>query len=245
MWWDDRRRLRLWRKAMSLCRMDEEKTTGFWNWRAQLTARSGSIEVRITDAHCGDGKGAVVVVEGPEEFSTLKLRRQYFKLWKREIEVGDEAFDKEFLIEGPLQPVAARLDAAVRGELLRASAYGSSLEISDGKLRVVVSEEKLPRILPTLVSIGRRFAEPLDVKSRLLHNARRDREPGVRLFNLLLLVSEHPGDPDTLEALRAACSDKSHKVRVRAAIELGEKGRGVLLKLAETSNDDASCARAV
>ena len=244
LWWAKRRRLRLWQKALALCEMDEEKMSSLWDWRAQLTARSGSIEVRITDAS-GGGDRVVVVVEGPEGFSDLKLRPSYDKLWKSEIEVGDEAFDKKFFIGGPLQSVAARLDAAVRGQLLRASAHGTSLEIGDGRLRVEVSEEALPRVLPTLVKIGRSFAEPLDVKSRLLHQARRDSKSGVRLFNLLLLIREHPGDPDTLEALRTACSDKSPKVQVRAAIELGEEGHDVLLKVAETSKDDAARAQAV
>ena len=242
-WWEKRRRLRLWQKAMSRCNMDEEKMSSFWNWRAQLTARSGSIEVRITDAS-DSGDGVVVVVEGPEGFSDLKLRPAYLTLWRREIEVGDEAFDREFFIEGPLPSVAARLDTAVQGQLLRASAYGTSLEIDDGRLRVEVSEEKLSLILPTLVSLGRRFAEPLDVKSRLLHNARWDSKAPVRLFNLLALIREHPGDPDTLEVLRGACTDPSSKVRVRAAIELGEEGHDILLKIVETSND-ASRALAI
>ncbi len=241
-WWEKRRRRRLWQKAMALCDMDEEKMSSFWDWRAQLTARSGSIEVRITDA---GGDGVVAVVEGPVGFSDLKLRPELDKLWRREIEVGDEAFDKKFFIQGPLQSVAARLDAAVRGQLLRASAFGTSLEIGDGRLRVEVSEEALPRVLPTLVSIGRSFAEPLDVKSRLLHNARRDSRSAVRLFNLLVLIREHPGDPDTLKVLRDACTDPSSKVRVRAAIELGEEGHDILLKIVETSSDDDARALAV
>ena len=253
LWWAKRRRLRLWQKAMSLCNMDEETMSGFWAWRAQLTARSGSIEVRITDAS-GGGDGVVVVVEGPEGFSDLKLSRHLDKLWRREIEIGDEAFDKAYFIRGQLPSVAARLDAAVRGELLCASAYGTSpeistfgtpLEIGDGRLRVEVSEKALPRILPTLVSIGRRFAEPLDVKSRLLHHARRDPKPEVRLLNLLVLIREHPGDPDTLEVLRGACTDPSLKVRVRAAVELGEEGHDILQKIAEKSSDYASSDLAV
>ena len=43
----------------------------------------------------------------------LKLRRQILKLWTREIEVGDEVFDDAFLVEGPIRPVCARLDAAL------------------------------------------------------------------------------------------------------------------------------------
>ncbi len=90
-----------------------------------------------------------------------------------------------------------------------------------------------------------RFAEPLDVKSRLLHNARRHPKPAVRLYNLLALIREYPDDPDTLKVLRGACIDPISKVRVRAAIELGDEARGVLLRIAEISSDDASCALAV
>jgi hypothetical protein len=243
LWWDNRRRLRLWQRALALCKVDEVETTGFWEWRPRLTARSESIEMRITRADSDDQ--VVVVVEGSEGFSDLKLRRQSLKLWKREIEVGDEAFDKAFLVEGPLRPVAARLDGTLRGQLLRASADCNPLEIGDGRLRVELSEKALPRLLPALLRIGRRLAGPLDVERQIVQNARRDREAGVRLFNLLLLIRERPGDPETLKALRTACSDGSPKVRVRAAIELGDEGRDVLLKIAEKSPDDASCALAV
>lgn len=244
MWWDNRRRLRLWEDAVASCEVDAVEASDFWDWQAQLTARSGPLEVRITDAH-GGGDGVAVVVEGAEGFSGLKLRR-HLKLNKREIEVGDEAFDKAFLVEGPLPPVAVRLlDGTLRGQLLRAGWACDVLEIGDGRLRVEVSEEDLPRILPILFSISRRFAEPLNVKSQLLHNARRDPNPAVRLFNLLVLIREYPGDPDTLKVLRGACIDPISKVRVRAAIALGDEARDVVLRVAEKSSDDASCALAV
>ncbi len=245
MWWtQNNRRLRIWQKAVALCKVSEVESSGFWDWRAKLTARSGPIEVRITDAG-GEGNRVMVVVEGAEGFSVLKLRRQLLKLWRREIEVGDEAFDDAFLVEGPVLPVAARLDTTLRGQLLRARADCDPLEIGDGALRVEVSEDALHRVLPLLFKIGRRLAEPVDVERQIAKNARWDPEPGVRLFNLLLLIGERPGEPETLETLRAACSDKSPQVRVRAAIELGKEGRDVLLRLAETSADDASCALAV
>jgi HEAT repeat protein len=244
-WWDNRRRLRLWKNAMALCKVDAVETTGFWDWRPQLTARSGSIEMRITKTGGSAGRVAVVV-EGPAGFSDLKLRRQSLKLWKREIEVGDEAFDKAFLVEGPLQLVAARLDGTLRGRLLRASADCNPLEIGDGRLRVELSEKALPRLLPALFRIGRRLAEPVDVERQIAQNACRDRHAGVRLFNLLLLIRERSGDPDTRKALRIACNaDPSPQVRVRAAIELGDEGRDVLLKIAEKLPDDASSALAV
>jgi len=241
---ENRRRLQLWRSATAQHEMCEVESSGFWDWRAQLTARSGSIEVRITAAR-GKGSQVAVVIEGSEGFPGVRLRRQFLKLWTREIEIGDEAFDSAFLVEGPERSVRALLNAAMRRQLLHASATLPSFEIESGRLRVEMSEEALPRTLPLLLDIGRQLAGPVDMERRLARNARRDPQSKVRLFNLLLLIRERPGAPDTMKALRIACSDGSPKVRVRAAIELGDEGRDVLLKLAEKSGDDDSCARAV
>jgi HEAT repeat protein len=238
------RRLQLWRDAVALCRLTEEKSSGFFAWRAKLTARSGPIEIRITDAR-GKGDQVKVVIEGAEGFSAVELRRQILKLWKDEIEIGDEDFDDAFLVEGPIRPVCARLDAAMRRQLVRASAACAALEIGGGQLRAEVSEKVLSRILPLLLYISRQLAQPVDEEHQIARNARRDPKAGVRLVNLLLLIRERPGDPETLRALRRACSDASPEIRLRAALELGEEGHDVLLKLAESSSDDASCTRAV
>jgi hypothetical protein len=238
------RRLKRWQEAMALCRVTEVESSVFGAWRVKLTARSGSAEVRITDAG-GNSDRAEVVIEGPEGFSVVKLRRQTHKLRTREIEVGDEDFDHAYLVDGPIRPVHARLDATVRRQLVRASAVCGPLEIGGGQLRADVSDEMLPRALPLLLAMSRQLAKPVDVERKIAENARRDPEAGVRIVNLLLLVRERPGDPDTLEVLRSACSDTSPKVRLRAAIELGEEGHNVLLELAEGRQDDASSAQAV
>ena len=238
------RRLKLWREALAQCGLTEVKSSGFWVWRPKLMARSGPIDVQIADAR-GKGDEVKVVIEGPEGFSAVKLRRQILKLWTREIEVGDEVFDDAFLVDGPIRPVCARLDAAMRRQLVRASAVCNPLDIDSGQIRVEVSDKVLPRILPLLLDIHRQLAEPVDVERRIAKNARRDPKAGVRLANLLLLIRERPGDPETLRALRGACSDASPQVRLQAALALGEEGRNVLLKLAESSPDDASGAEAV
>ncbi|HKV09887.1 MAG TPA: HEAT repeat domain-containing protein [Thermoanaerobaculia bacterium] len=240
----NQRRLELWRETLASCRLTEEESSGFFSWRAKLTARSGPLEVRIADVG-GKGTQIKVVIEGPEGFSALELRRQVLKLWADEIEIGDEDFDDAFLIEGPIRPLCARLDADMRRQLVRASAACNALEIGGGQLRVEVSEETLPRILPLLLYISRQLAQPADVERQIAKNARHDPKAGVRLFNLLLLIRERPGDPETLRALRRACSDASPEIRLRAALELGEEGDNALLKLAESSSDDASCAQAV
>jgi HEAT repeat protein len=238
------RRLQLWRETLAQCGLTEVKSSGFWVWRPKLMARSGLFKIWIIDAR-GKGDEVKVVIEGPEGFSDVKLRRQIFKLWTREIEVGDEAFDDAFLVDGPIRPVHARLDAALRRQLVRASAVCNPLDIDGGQIRVEVSDKVLPRILPLLLEISRQLAEPVDVERQIARNARRDPKAGVRLTNLLLLIRERPGDPETLRALRSACSDASPEVRLQAALALGEEGRKVLLKLAEESTDDASNAQAV
>ncbi|HVR97937.1 MAG TPA: hypothetical protein VMW27_15065 [Thermoanaerobaculia bacterium] len=99
--------------------------------------------------------------------------------------------------------------------------------------------------MPLLLELGRRFAECDDVAQRIAGNARQDPAAGVRLQNLLLLAREFPGEPATLEALRAACSDPSLQIRLRAAKELRAEGRDVLLEIAESSEEDAWSAQVV
>jgi HEAT repeat protein len=85
----------------------------------------------------------------------------------------------------------------------------------------------------------------LDVGQRLAENAHSDPDANVRLRNLLLLVWQLRDGPETVAALRAACSDPSPKVRLRAAQELGTEGRDVLIALAEGTEDDTWSAQAV
>jgi hypothetical protein len=238
------RRLQLWERSTKALVKDSEVETTFLAGRAQVTAQSGPNQVRITDAR-GQDREAVVEIEGPEGFSVLKLHRQYDGAKVPEIQIGDESFDNQLVMEGPVLAVGARLDEMMRRRLLSAVSGCSSLAIAGGRLRAEVPDEELRRILPILLDIGERLARPVPVERRIAENARRDPFPGVRIFNMLLLARERPGDPETLEVLRDACSDRSPEVRLQAAIELGDKGRGVLLSLAETSVHDASAAQAV
>ena len=80
---------------------------------------------------------------------------------------------------------------------------------------------------------------------RLAENALCDPQAGVRLRNLLLLIRQLPEDPRTIETLRAARSDATPEIRLRAAMELGTEGRDVLLELAESEVADAWSAQAL
>ncbi|HSK79319.1 MAG TPA: HEAT repeat domain-containing protein [Thermoanaerobaculia bacterium] len=174
----------------------------------------------------------------------MRIRPEPLSPWGREIEVGDASFDSTFFIEGPAPLVFALLDAEMRRLLLGLNAE-SRLEIFIGALRADMSEKKLPALLPRLVDIGQRLARSMDIPRRLAENAKADPEAGVRLHNLLLLIREFPGEPGTVEALRAASTDPSAEIRLRAAKELGAEGREVLFELLESLVDDHVSAEAV
>ncbi|HEX5719578.1 MAG TPA: HEAT repeat domain-containing protein [Thermoanaerobaculia bacterium] len=174
----------------------------------------------------------------------MVIRPQPALHWVREIEVGDESFDDMFIIDGPVQLVFALLDAETR-RLLSNPRFEKQMKISYGEIRAVVTDEKVAEVLRLLLDVCKRFAPPIEVRRRLAENARQDPMPGVRLQNLLLLVRELPGDPATAEALRAACSDSSPEIRLRAAKELGAEGRDVLLELAQSLEVDTVSAEAV
>jgi HEAT repeat protein len=239
-----RHRLRTWQEAATACGLEVLETSSFLGLR--LRAWAETAEVRIESS--GD-KGRltriVVQVPGPPEFRDVRICPEpLFKLG-REIEIGAAHFDAEFFIDGPAKPVFALLDAETRRLLVDVKdKYG--LEITSGEIKTVFSkDENVPDVLPLLLEIRERFALQIEIPRRLAENARLNPEPGVRLQNLLLLIRELPGDPETIGALREACLDPAPEIRLRAARELGEEGRDVLVDLAESLLNDAVSAEAV
>ena len=209
-----------------------------------IQAREGPLEVRIEKSPV-IGARVVIVVPGPPGFSAVRIRREMNQsLWKSEIEVGDEAFDSTFFIEGPPPLVCALLDGEARSLLTRVNAKGR-LEIVGGRLQADMSDRQVREVLALLLALGRRFAQPLDLERRLAANARGDPEAGVRLRSLLVLVHERPAHPATVEALHTACSDPSPEIRLRAAQELRAEGHNALIELAEGAVDDTWSAQAV
>jgi len=237
-------RLRLWEEAAAACGLLVEECSGFWDLGLAIKARKGSLKVRIeTSRPRGRVTRLVVEVPEPKHFSEVRIRRKLAG-WRRGIEVGDEAFDNTFFIEGPLQLVRALFDAQMRHLLIRVNAE-APLEIARGELRAEVRDELVPKILSLLLEAASRFAHIEHVAQRVVENAHEDPEAGVRLQNLLFLVREHPKKRRTVEALRTACGDPSPQIRLRAARELGAEGHGVLIELAESSVDDTWSAQAV
>jgi HEAT repeat protein len=229
----------------SSCGLRVEEKSGFWSAGLGLRARAGRVQVRILGPARKDCAPRVVVVAPwTPSFAGIHIRPETDKPDSaREIEIGDEFFDSSFYVVGPMRLLFALLDAEARRLMIAANA-SNTLQIGDGELRAEVFFPQMTGILRLLLEIAGRFTQPLDIAQRLAENARRDPEAGVRLRNLLLLAREFPGEAAT-EALRAACSDASPRVRLRAAQELGAEARGILLKLAESTEEDTVAAEAV
>ncbi len=239
-------RLDLWLDTARSCGLRVVHSSSQRALRLKAEARSGRVTVRIEAPGSPEsGIRVMAAFPGLPGFSSMRIRRlESVPPWTRDLESGDERFDGAFSIEGPARLLSALLDAEMRRLLVSVKAE-SRLEISRVALQLDTSDEDLTDILPLLLDLIRRLTEEMNVVQCLAENARRDPEAGVRLRNLLLLASEFPRAPETIEALRAACSDASPQVRLRAALELGAPGRDVLVELAESLVDDACAAQAV
>ncbi len=184
-----RNRLKSWQDVAKSCGLESVETSTFF--RSSLTARAGRVTVWIEAASDEKQSNRItIVIPGPPDFYMVRLLPEsHFQA--REIEIGDRTFDDTFFIQGPVPLVLALLDAETRRLLLRVN-LKNPIEMSDGGLRANVADEKIPSVLPLLLDVGQRFAQPVDIPQRLSENAHQDPEAGVRLQNLLLLIRELP-----------------------------------------------------
>jgi hypothetical protein len=233
---ENSRHLRAWQEAVTACGLRVVDISRISKLHLRLTARAGPVEVQIdTRRH---GIRVVVLVQGPPGYDGMRIRRELHKPpGAREIELGDEAFDSTFFIEGPARVVSMLLDGEARRLLLDANSI-SEVEVAGGAVRMEIMTSQLGRILPLLLALGQRWTGRMDA-------AQRFPEAGVRLWNLLLLIRELPGSHQTAAALQTARTDPSPRVRLRAAIELGTKGRDLLHALAADPEEDDASAQAV
>jgi len=244
---DRRRRLEGWQHTAATRGLEVEEVSSYSARRLKLVARAGPLEVRIEEVRSlTRSLQVVIVVPTLSGFSDVRIRRGFRKAFSgvRELEVGDGLFDRMFDIAGSPRHVCALLDAKARALLIRVDAR-CRLEIVAGEIRAQTYDIQLSDVLPGLLDLGHLFSQPRDVTLCLRENARKDPRPEVRLQNLLLLVREFPGHPETVEELRRACSDSSPKVRLWAARELGAEGRDVLRQLAASQQDDDCSAQAI
>lgn len=246
---ENRKILNGWRDAVEACGLRIDRISAPVSFYFRLDASDGPLQVRIraTRQKYLGGLQVAIRCDGPPGFAEVRIRKEAGGVQRklREIELGDPAFDDAFFIQGPVRLVSALLDAETRRLLRDIHAACRGVEIGDGEIRAEMMPAQLGILIPLMMDLARRLDRPLEVRSRLAENARQDPEAGVRLQNVLLLAREQPEAPDSLEALRLACSDPSPWVRLGAALELGPAGRETLLQLADTRGDDALSAKAV
>ena len=257
--------MRPWRNAAGACGLADMKEEWSLSRGRTLTARSEDLVVRLEyrqEQQPEDSSqrpertritvrphGVVLPLSlHPESVRTTQDR----KLAARDIETGDFNFDDAFYVTGPQTPARAALDAQTRRRLLDLLIMGE-LEVVNGVIRIDfvtassdLYELTLTRLLRNVLDAARRLGWPPDVVVRLAENARHDPVAWVRKENLLTLVREFPEHASTRDVLRAACTDPSDDVRVRAATALGRAGRETLMEIAEREQaDDAAAARAI
>jgi HEAT repeat protein len=250
-------RARQWRIVAELCGLtDVEESNPFGV--SDLSGRSNDLRVRFTEYRRGKqetGTRVIVTTEGGD-LGWLRLRREDIgtalqeMLGTREVEVGDEGFDREFFVDGPAETVRAVFDAETRSRLRSLTGY-VRLELLDGELRADLPDrstsdlhDRLAHVTPKLLEAANRLARPTEIPQRLAQNALSDPQPVVRLECLLLLTRQFGGDPVTRATLLAADRDDSPEIRLRAAMALGADGRERLFALAASGPDEHG-ARAV
>jgi HEAT repeat protein len=244
----NRQRLQRWAKTLRSCGLQVTHISKPSS-RLKVEARVGPVGVRVENARKQKqyrDTQVIVTFPGPPGFGSVRIRRELVNPlpWVRETEVGDPNFDVNFYLGGPPALVCALLDAETR-ELLTTLNAGCQLEIVTGEIRAQMFGSQMDILVPLLLDLCKRFSHPADVPSRLAANAQRESLADVRLQNLTVLTTDFPGHPKTLEALRAVCWDASPQIRLRAAIELREEGRDLLVQMAEGLEDDECSAKAV
>jgi HEAT repeat protein len=204
-------RLRHWREAARASGLTEVKET-----LHALSGRTGSLLVRISRYEGGGAYGTRIHVSGPGLPADVTVRPEGFGssvrgAHVREIEVGDEGFDRAAWVEGPPALVRSLLDARTRQTLRglfegrlerpRLSPFWAEGRLDFGVLRVDV-----PEVVPPA---------PEDRRSGLLGEAKalaevanecyvggRDRLPEV--LKAVLALARRLAPPEDVPARLAA-----------------------------------------
>ena len=284
---ESRFRREAWRSAARAAGL-----TGVVETSRDLSGWAGRVHVRLSRYET-EVSGTRLVLSGPGLAGGFTVRPEALEttlraaVGQREVEIGDETFDRLAWIQGSPALAHALLDRPAReafrsvfgGYLQRAAKmpFLASALLDDGTLSLDVPEvpkrkgttegaldalfaaitgkeaseggslgrpERLPEVLEAALAFARRLEPPADVARRIAENLRDEPMPGVRVRSLTVLAREFPDHPATREALLAARKDPDAEVRLRAAAELGEEGRDVLLALAEGEGaEDATTAR--
>jgi hypothetical protein len=247
-----RRRLPLWREAARKAGLGSIEDFG-----TAVRSYSGQLLVRLGMRNDEDwNRSTEVEIRGPG-LARLWLRPRA-QAGAREVEVGEDDFDREVEVHGPAAVALAVLDVATRKAVRTLCRGRFEVEghrplqvtgrVDEGVLRIWATEREseLPAVLLAGLALAARLTAPSDPALRLASNLAGEPLPGVRRKILLTLLREFPEHLATRDALRAMRADADAELRVRAGIALGAEGRDVLLEVAAgEAVDDRAGARAV
>jgi HEAT repeat protein len=255
-------RVGVWAAAARAAGLDDVRLTGTYRVANAVTARAGPHRVRI-EGHYEDRSvaGTVVVVDSKCGL-TLRPETVVSGIEKAvgppELQIGDEAFDREVYVRGAPLVLRAVLDRdtrrLVRGLVRSDGAIGvprGQVSIRDGEIRwtfaeqnAVFIERDIVRGMKVLVDAADRLACPATAE-KLADNLAHDPEWRVRANIVALLAETFPNDPVTHTALVAACADERAEVQLAAArARGGEEGRATLVEIASRESCDDACASA-
>jgi hypothetical protein len=258
-----------WMQAAQEAGLTEVALSKKLGFDSGLSGKAGPLEVRLETYRRGKTEtGTRITISGlNHHYGQLSLRSETLvtrlgkSMGRTEIELGDPKFDDAVYLQGAPELTFAIFDAQTRRLVRRLVAgclegpghpgtvnFDGTVALDDDELRVEMKDPHrgLPLILLKLIAIAQRLARPSDVIGRLVEHFNRDPVLGVRLANLRVLLERHPQHRRTRRALREALGDPSEEIRLRAALELGEPARAVLLEIASCrDSDDSRAAQAV
>ena len=267
-----RERADSWRAAATEAGLTDITLSTIVGFVSGLSGRVDSLEVRLETYHQGKKeKGTRVTISGLNHHGQLAFRPESLgtrigkSIGRTEIELGDRDFDDMVYLQGSPELACAIFDAQTRRQVLRLLEglvdrpghphtvdFDGIVVLDNDELRLEMKDPRwgcppaLPLVLPALIATAQRLVRPSDMAGRLVHHIQEDPLVKVRLTNLRVLLESHPQHRRTRQALMDLRGDPNEEIRLRAALELGEPGRPVLIEIASSrDSDDAHAAAAV
>jgi hypothetical protein len=205
-------------------------------------------DVREIDLNLG---GLLVEIDAQGRIpGEIELRKQPFVgPERREVELGDPAFDAVVCARGPTLLLTALLNHTTRPQVFDLISRGGRVVGGALRLPIPYSGGKLETLRPlvaTLMGLAEPLRRPEDFVERVCAVARQDPQPNVRQHALALLTARVGDDPRVRELCRALLAEAHEGLRLQAATFLGDEGREALLAIARNCpGDNPNAVRAI
>jgi HEAT repeat protein len=220
-----------------------------------IAGRVDGVEVRVDTFRRSQGKSSAtytrIRVRAPGVPGNLSLGNEGFfssiqkALGGQDIQTDDKGFDELLRIRGDEAQVVALLGDEAR-RAVRREVGGSGVSVRDGEAYWETRGHLRDRV--ELVSRVRGMIDlekqltlgSTSIHERLSRNALADRNPRVRLRNLVLLQRRAPSSREAVETSRALMDFADPSVRLAAAMHLGDEGLATIEALVNAPDVDAA-----